>query len=113
MEFHLLFPVELNKFSDMTFEEFQSRYLMQLQNCSATSGKHVISNQPLPEHKDWRDEGKYVTPVKNQVNCMLQQTRLLFLTIPSKLELLLQNSSTFDAISCNSQFCNFSTLYCV
>jgi len=68
MEFHLLFPVELNKFSDMTFEEFQSRYLMQLQNCSATSGKHVISNQPLPEHKDWRDEGKYVTPAQTQVN---------------------------------------------
>nr|CAB3234495.1 pro-cathepsin H-like [Phallusia mammillata] len=61
--------MEINKFSHLSFEEFSSLYLMLAQNCSATKGNHVISSKAAPPHKDWRDEGNFVTPVKNQKKC--------------------------------------------
>ena len=61
------FSEGLNKFSDLTFDEFAARYLMTSQNCSATSFNHIMSGNTPPDHKDWRMEGNYVTPVKNQV----------------------------------------------
>ncbi|CAK8694596.1 pro-cathepsin H-like [Clavelina lepadiformis] len=61
---------ELNAFSDMSFKEFSRLYLMQSQNCSATDRNgHQLSGEAPPEHKDWREEGKFVTPVKNQGEC--------------------------------------------
>ena len=51
----------------MSFEEFSSLYLMAAQNCSATRAGHIMSGAAPPEHKDWRMEGNFVTPVKNQV----------------------------------------------
>lgn len=71
-------------FADLTDDEFQSLYLMQPQNCSAThvsSGPvprkrstttttttESSSEQPLPEYVDWRTKG-VLTHVKNQGNC--------------------------------------------
>jgi len=66
--------MELNEFSDMTFEEFKSSRLMDPQKCSATKlGNHVMSGKPIEipngrAHFDWSMFGK-VTPVKNQASC--------------------------------------------
>ncbi|XP_043533036.1 pro-cathepsin H [Chiloscyllium plagiosum] len=64
------FQMGLNQFSDLTFSEFQSLYLMQKpQNCSATRGNHYSSADILPENVDWRKRGNFITPVKNQGGC--------------------------------------------
>lgn len=64
------FHMGLNQFSDMTFSEFKTLYLMKKpQNCSATRGNHYTKEGPLPEFIDWRAKGKFVTPVKNQGAC--------------------------------------------
>jgi len=66
---NLGWEMELNKFSDMSFDEFKSAFLMKSQNCSATGkGNHVLSNQNLPVYINWQEYGR-VTPVKNQANC--------------------------------------------
>eukprot|EP00980_Cylindrotheca_fusiformis_P007759 scaffold1648_cov115-Cylindrotheca_fusiformis.AAC.14 len=57
-------------FADLTDAEFESSYLMDSQNCSATT--HVSSgNLPtveIPKSVDWRTKG-ILTPVKNQGHC--------------------------------------------
>ena len=65
----------INSFTDMTFEEFASFYIMAPQaDCSATEGSSKalfeIEEQDLdmPAGWDWRDH-KGVTPVKNQGHC--------------------------------------------
>jgi len=58
----------LNKFSDMSWEEFQDKYLMDPQDCSATQGNHVPSGQAIPPAIDWRQKG-VVSDVKNQGDC--------------------------------------------
>ncbi|XP_078097316.1 pro-cathepsin H [Mustelus asterias] len=64
------FQMGLNQFSDLTFSEFKSLYLLQKpQNCSATRGNHYSSEKLLPESVDWREKGNYVTAVKNQGGC--------------------------------------------
>ncbi|KAJ8344062.1 hypothetical protein SKAU_G00313910 [Synaphobranchus kaupii] len=64
------FTMALNQFSDMTFAEFRKSFLLtEPQNCSATKGGHVSSNEPYPDSVDWRKKGNYVTPVKNQGPC--------------------------------------------
>ncbi|KAL1256727.1 hypothetical protein QQF64_012272 [Cirrhinus molitorella] len=64
------FSMGLNQFSDMTFAEFKKSYLLtEPQNCSATRGNHVSSNEPYPDTVDWRTKGHYVTDVKNQGPC--------------------------------------------
>ncbi|XP_034032414.1 pro-cathepsin H [Thalassophryne amazonica] len=64
------FTMALNQFSDMTFSEFRSAFLWTVpQNCSATKGNYISSNQPYPDSIDWRKKGNYVTKVKNQGNC--------------------------------------------
>lgn len=58
----------LNKFSDMTWDEFRSAYLItEPQDCSAT-GTHVKSEGPLPDSVDWRTKN-VVTRVKDQGQC--------------------------------------------
>jgi len=68
----------LNKFSHLTDQEFSQKMLMKGQNCSATTKKMRSSELPgfenfkelkLAEFKDWRTEGNFVTPVKNQGHC--------------------------------------------
>lgn len=64
------FRMGLNQYSDMTFSEFKTLYLMKVpQNCSATRGNHYSKHGPLPKSIDWRQKGKFVTPVKNQGGC--------------------------------------------
>mmetsp|Transcript_18808 Transcript_18808/g.41160 ORF Transcript_18808/g.41160 Transcript_18808/m.41160 type:complete len:353 (-) Transcript_18808:252-1310(-) len=63
------FTMGINKFADLTWEEFKGLYLMRKspQECSAT-GNHVSSNLAVPEAMDWREKG-IVSPVKNQGQC--------------------------------------------
>ncbi|XP_067827381.1 pro-cathepsin H [Heptranchias perlo] len=64
------FHMGLNQFSDMTFSEFKTLYLLrEPQNCSATQGNHYVSSGPYPDFVDWRKKGNYITPVKNQGGC--------------------------------------------
>ncbi|KAJ3593972.1 hypothetical protein NHX12_006305 [Muraenolepis orangiensis] len=64
------FKMGLSQFTDMTFEEFKKLYLLtEPQNCSATTGNHVVSRGPYPDSVDWRKRGHFVTPVKNQGHC--------------------------------------------
>lgn len=71
----------LNKFSHLTDEQFSQKMLMSGQNCSATTKNmrssdlnsflpdNYKNNLKLAEFKDWRTEGNFVTPVKNQGHC--------------------------------------------
>jgi len=66
---NLGWKMELNKFSDMSFEEFKSARLMEPQHCSATgNGTHVLSGKILPKYINWQEYGR-VTPVKDQGEC--------------------------------------------
>jgi cathepsin H len=66
---------EVNKFADLTWDEFKGFYLGAKvnpddpQECSAT-GSHVLakSTVSVPESIDWREKG-VVSPVKNQGSC--------------------------------------------
>ncbi|XP_074280750.1 thiol protease aleurain-like [Silene latifolia] len=65
----LPYKLHLNKFADLTWEEFSKHKLGAAQNCSATlKGSHKLSHVPTPAEKDWRAEG-IVSPVKNQGHC--------------------------------------------
>jgi cathepsin H len=58
-------------FADLTDQEFESLYLMEPQNCSAThtsSGPLPYTSDSLPKSVDWRTKG-VVTPIKSQGNC--------------------------------------------
>ncbi|XP_078592162.1 pro-cathepsin H-like [Branchiostoma floridae x Branchiostoma japonicum] len=67
------YELELNKFADMTFEEFRDAYLMTTpQNCSATGEKKARVQSragPVPGKKDWRDKPGVVSGVKDQGHC--------------------------------------------
>lgn len=64
------YTVEINKFADLTSEEFRVMY----NRFNATNMKPIAgsvyekSGLKAPESVDWRDQG-YVTPVKNQAQC--------------------------------------------
>jgi len=69
---NLSWTAGLNEWADLSWDEFQGRFLMAPQDCSAT-GRHEMSGLPLSEGPnedtfDWRDKGK-VTAVKNQGSC--------------------------------------------
>jgi len=66
---NLGWKMALNKYSDLTFEEFKSQYLMESQHCSATKvGNHILSEKTLPNYVNWKDLGR-VSPVKDQSKC--------------------------------------------
>ncbi|KAF7836814.1 thiol protease aleurain-like [Senna tora] len=65
----LSYTLGVNLFADWTWEEFKTQRLGAAQNCSATlKGNHKLTDDTLPETKDWRKEG-IVTPVKDQGSC--------------------------------------------
>ncbi|XXG81671.1 hypothetical protein AAC387_Pa09g2248 [Persea americana] len=64
----LPYKLGINKFADMSREEFRVHSLGAAQNCSATKGTHKLTDDDLPEAKDWREDG-IVSPVKNQGHC--------------------------------------------
>ncbi|CAK9138506.1 unnamed protein product [Ilex paraguariensis] len=65
----LSYTVGVNEFADLTWDEFRKHRLGAAQNCSATTkGNHKLTDDILPETKDWREDG-IVTPVKNQGHC--------------------------------------------
>jgi len=61
----------LNKFSDLSWDEFKATVLMEPQHCSAThrsSGWKAPADVEAPLSKDWRDVGA-LGPVKDQGHC--------------------------------------------
>ncbi|CAN6204589.1 unnamed protein product [Urochloa humidicola] len=66
----LPYRLGINRFADMSWEEFRATRLGAAQNCSATlAGNHRMrATAALPETKDWREDG-IVSPVKNQGHC--------------------------------------------
>ncbi|EER96801.1 hypothetical protein BDA96_02G227700 [Sorghum bicolor] len=67
----LSYRLGINRFSDMSWEEFRATRLGAAQNCSATlAGNHRMraAAVALPKTKDWREDG-IVSPVKNQGHC--------------------------------------------
>ena len=62
-----------NRHAHLSFSEFKSKNLMASQDCSATSTSSVLplplQLSSIPKFKDWRVEGHFVTPVKNQGHC--------------------------------------------
>ncbi|KAK8931006.1 Cysteine proteinase 2 [Platanthera zijinensis] len=65
----LPYTLGINKFADLTWEEFRATKLGAAQNCSATLRRiRILAGGALPESKDWREEG-IVSPVKDQGHC--------------------------------------------
>ncbi|XP_010261858.1 PREDICTED: thiol protease aleurain-like [Nelumbo nucifera] len=65
----LPYTLAINEFADWSWEEFRAQRLGAAQNCSATTkGSHKLTDDLLPETKDWREDG-IVSPVKNQGHC--------------------------------------------
>ncbi|XP_020270538.1 oryzain gamma chain-like [Asparagus officinalis] len=65
----LSYKLGINRYADLSWEEFQATRLGAAQNCSATlKGNHEMTSAPLPETKDWRKDG-IVSPVKDQGGC--------------------------------------------
>jgi len=64
------FTVAMNKFGDMTNEEFVKQMNGYKMSNSRSSGSHFLmpSNVEIPDSVDWRTQG-YVTPIKDQGQC--------------------------------------------
>jgi len=67
---NLSYSLGVNEFTDLSWAEFSSRYLMAPQHCSATTGNYRATGAPVTADPaiDWRTKG-VVTPVKNQGSC--------------------------------------------
>ncbi|XP_048133952.1 pro-cathepsin H-like [Rhodamnia argentea] len=65
----LPYTLGVNQFADWSWEEFRRHRLGASQNCSATTkGNHKLTDEVLPEMKDWREMG-IVSPIKDQGHC--------------------------------------------
>jgi len=59
------YTVGVNKFTDMTVEEFAKQYTAPMNRRNQAPKIPGLKTLPFPDSIDWRDEG-YVTPVKDQ-----------------------------------------------
>ncbi|KAF8034018.1 hypothetical protein BT93_C0332 [Corymbia citriodora subsp. variegata] len=65
----LPYTLAVNQYADWSWEEFKTHRLGASQDCSATTkGNHKLTDDVLPEAKDWREEG-IVSPIKDQGGC--------------------------------------------
>jgi cathepsin L len=67
----LSYTVALNKFADLTNEEFRTYYMgtfVDATKAVRTGEKQTVSTQALPASWDWNAKGA-VTPIKNQGQC--------------------------------------------
>ncbi|XP_037092149.1 procathepsin L-like [Pollicipes pollicipes] len=62
------FTVALNKFADLTSEEFSSMYKGYVAQTSRPHATHQLTGKATAATVDWRDQGA-VTPVKDQGQC--------------------------------------------
>lgn len=70
------FTAAVNKFTDLTFAEFKSKYLTYRSHSGRKSVAHEMPQEFLDEHsytdfskKDWREEKGAVGPIKDQGEC--------------------------------------------
>ncbi|XP_072979660.1 oryzain gamma chain-like [Typha angustifolia] len=65
----LSYKLGINRFADLSWEEFRGSRLGAPQNCSATlKGNHRLTDTVLPVTKDWREDG-IISQVKDQRHC--------------------------------------------
>ncbi|KAF0290773.1 Digestive cysteine proteinase 2 [Amphibalanus amphitrite] len=62
------FTVALNKFADLTTEEWSSQYKGLKMGSTTPHKTHQVTGKALPSSQDWRQSGA-VTPVKDQGQC--------------------------------------------
>jgi len=62
------FTVALNKFADLTNDEFNQLYKGLIMGSTRPHGTHKVTNVALPDTVDWRTSDM-VTPVKDQAQC--------------------------------------------
>jgi len=62
------FTVALNKFADLTTEEWTATYKGYVAQSSLPHGTHELTGKAVAASKDWRDAG-VVTPIKDQGQC--------------------------------------------
>jgi len=62
------YAVALNKFADLTWEEFRSKFLGFAYDANRIPRNPIYNNGTAPDSIDWRAKGA-VTPVKNQGQC--------------------------------------------
>jgi cathepsin H len=65
---NLSYTLGVNEYTDLSWDEFKSTYLMGPQHCSATQGNFRSTGVNGDPAVDWRTKG-VVTPVKNQGGC--------------------------------------------
>jgi len=65
---NLSYWLGVNEYTDLSWEEFKSTFLMAPQHCSATQGTYRPRGVSADPSADWRTKG-VVTPVKNQGGC--------------------------------------------
>ena len=59
----------VNKFSDLTFSEFKSKFLTKMNRSADLNSNEKLKKKIVPKKKDWRAKKGAVGKVKNQEDC--------------------------------------------